>query len=590
MENEINWQSLASMPYPVISNYPCGNCGIPLPKVTRWQILTERADPELLNALAAGDLNNFSCVQCGVYGDFGEPVLLIDRPRSRSILLYDPRSAPQPEQATRDKMFEMLERFPDAELASLREHSVTVADPEGFIMCRDSSDEAFASLIDADHRRTARRGIFGADRVALMCRDAAASGILLVDEFELSDELLGVPEFWTGQDAERIRAYFTKELEEPSPATVGSLMAIMPEVFAGLQGTHDSNSGLQEMMAALRATAILADPRLSLEPVERTQFELEAGPFLPKLEMFRQFLNIIHDNSTGDNSGIGFDEHDRKNRLRDAMISVSGVSATTFAWDDSYVLDPPDELLQIVTLLNHGRAGEAHERAIAWAASCPPEYRRTAALVRAAAALRHGLPQGMALAEQAIDASIRDLERSRKVEINEMLAGALVHRFMANFFSSRGRTQDSLNENLAALDVYRTVGDYSNIAHIAPEIFSELLFRDKEEEAREISLLVTESPEVLSHLSDHAAIELFRNLALVERPWLEVVFFTDTGDMRVLNRRNARAVGRETIEAMSPMPELSPKVKAEQDRSSMKTGDDPRNKNAQSIRVKLSCA
>jgi hypothetical protein len=572
MENETDWQSLASIAYPDISSFPCGNCGIPLPKVTRWQILTERADPELLNALATGDLNKFSCVQCGVYGDFGEPILLIDRPRYRSILLYDSRSAPQPEQATRDKMFALLERFPTAELASLREHSVTVADPEGFAMCRDSSDEAFASLIDADHRRTGRRGTFGADRVALICRDAAATGILLVDEFELSDELLGVPEFWAGQDAERIRAYFTKEVEEPSSATARSLMALMPDVFANLHSTYDATNGVQKTMAAVRATAILADPRLNLEPTEREQFELEARPFLSNLEMLRQFLNIMHDNSAGDDPGINFDGHGRKKKLRDAMTGVAGVPATTFAWDDSYVLDPPDEALLIATLLNHGRPGEAHERAVAWEASCPPECRRIAALMRAAAALQHGLPQGMALAEQAIDASLRELERSRKVELNEFLMGALVHRSMANFFSSRGREQESLNENLAALDVYCTVGDHSNIANIAPEVFSTLLFKEKAEEAREISLLVTESPRVLSHMSDHAAIELFRNLALLEPPWLEVVFFADTGDMRVLNRRDSRAVGRETVEARSPMPELSPEVKAEQDRSNIKTG------------------
>lgn len=515
-----DWLSLTAVPYPDAAEtpLPCGRCGAPLPRRARLQVVTEGADADMIEALAAGRLNEIACVACGFAGDFGEPVLWVDRRRARSILVYEVDTAPQPEEETRVGVFALLAELGAPNLALLARNSMTVPAVD-FAGLRDASDELFKTYVDSARRCDARKGVFGEQRVELICRDIQASDLLIVSHFERSDELLGCDEIWTSEEARRIRRGLRGERESELETIAIKSGDRTGGVFDRLRAAFaPGHSAAGSLTPALRAVAMLADSRVDMTPPERERVEQQAGKYVGLVEPMRTLINQWSLRSPQREEPISIDDEADKLRFRDVMASVAGLDQRTVSWERMSVTDAPEELVTIADALNNHRREEALERAEKWVRTCSEEHRRIADLIRASAALACGREYGYALSERAIDLMASAAEASRTIDRNELEALAYTHRCRASLSLSRGRAQDGLNDNLVSLDAYRTLRNTAMIAAVASELFAILLFSGRREQARELAKNITGSAEVLAGLSRHTALEMFRNVALMDTP------------------------------------------------------------------------
>ncbi|MFI7149222.1 CHAT domain-containing protein [Nonomuraea sp. NPDC050022] len=530
----------------------CPRCGELLPEAVYWMVLTPDSAPELLELVDEGRLNLVECAVCGDLGDLSAPVLWADD--DRSILVYDTFTASREESAVRAEIFALLEERGGFDVGALRVNSLSVRNFRELNDFRELDDEWFALALEGIRLREARMGIFGQARVEAICRDIRTSPIFFISDYERSAELLGRAELWCGDEARSVREVLDGALD-PDDETLspGSKVKRLPP--SALEWFHTALAearqvitgeidDIGELIGAERAVGVLLDRDISLTPVEAERFGEAAIGWDALLNGLPDLLEQLAGEPAEESPAAP------ENRgVRQVMRTLGGGEWQPFAWTDTDVIDPPDGLEEAVAAYEAGRYEEALERTLLVERSCRPDQRRLCALYTAMLTLECGRPYGRGMAWDAIEATITDIQRTGRVELNELTGLAHVQRVVGEVERSIGEFQWALNHQLSAFDLYLSLEDWGWLSEVGPALVVSLVAFGRQGEAFEIADLL--DTEEIGHRMPRALLaEMFGALASAVNPGLEIVCDLGTGEIGAIDLGGAKSMA--VVEFRSP--------------------------------------
>ncbi|MFI6735175.1 CHAT domain-containing protein [Nonomuraea sp. NPDC050451] len=530
----------------------CPRCGELLPEPVYWMVLTPDSAPELLELVDEGRLNLVECTVCGELGDLSAPVLWADG--DRSILLYDTFTASREESAVREEIFALLEERGGFDVSALRGNSLSVRNFRELNDFRELDDELFALALEGIRLREARMGIFGQARVEAICRDIRTSPIFFISDYERSAELLGRAELWRGDEARSIREVLDGALD-PDDETLspGSKEKRLPpsarEWFhTALAEARRIIPGeineIGELIGAERALGVLLDKEIPLTPAETERFGEAAIGWAASLDGLTALLDELAGEPAEESPAAP-----ENGGVRQVMRALGGGEWQPFAWTETHVIEPPDGLEEAVAVYEAGRYEEALERTLLVERSCRPDQKRLCALYAAMLTLECGRPYGRGMARDAIEATIRDIQGTGRVEVNELTALAHVQRVLGEVERSIGEFQWALNYQFSAFDLYLSLEDWGWLSEVGPALVVSLVAFGRKGEAFEIVRLL-ESEEIWHRMPRALLAQMLGALASAMVPGLEIVCDLGTGEVGAIDLGGARSMA--VVEFRSP--------------------------------------
>jgi hypothetical protein len=498
------------------------------------------------------------CAACGALLHVRDPILCVNLSKQFCILVYDPREATRTLAQTVDqKRAELLERYPDARRYVPDRMIVLTVEEDAVDTLRLPAD-VIDEMIEGQRKANGRRGKYRSERVSAMCVDYdAGSGKIILQGYEISDELLHNPDYWDSEEAKSLRSQIM---------TFRSAEASSPD-----NSISAANNGTEVDADALRHEL------MELAHEYRYSSEME-GPLPFEYGLALQIGGLDDGKSEGASDtrswpkawlgpplrsaleGI-FGQAEKASETPDVTGSAAsddaepepfaGIGVLSFDWKKATIAHLPEDVLRIAQLLNQGIVDEAFERAEIHASNAGDQQPSIASLMYCVTALKKGYAFGPTLTIDSINSFLHQFNAVGSAESNALSMCAYAYRQLARYEAARGSAERVAVANYAALQLYWTIHSARNLADLGPEVVSELFTLGRTDSAAIAGYRLLRDEAVVSSMHDEDRIHLLSSMSLFERPQFNVVMGLGTGQLLVqkldfpnsVDASHARVVG-----------------------------------------------
>lgn len=481
-------------------------------------------------------------VACGVCGHDGRaelPFAWIEAADRLAIVVHDQVTA-----------FESLDDF----ITRLVSGSDVDADGEQILRTRSVNVNTYLELgtmrsLDADgreralesqRRRDQRSGVMGRERVQLMVRDQHELGMLLLDEYERSDDFLANEGYWEGAMP---LLHALKDALRGQP----------PEVDASdATDAEDHDVDLAEQITSSLPTIDVADLRtflrthaliaLAADPTQREaalaiaeDLGVDPATFDGLVDILGAVVEMWSDLDLEPTPDVAPADSDQS-RARRTGEELEVDSIVELAWGGAMSKHLHPALAEISDLLNDGKAAEAHVVASGiLREEVDEESDFIARLMRGCAEVTLGYQLATRRLARLLDESPRIVNRDVVVSVDTLRAIAATLAVIGDAAVTDGDLQHATERFRDAYFLFVKLGAVTNALHTATRWVSLLLYTGNRDAAHDVAR------EALAFARDHGDTQdyqhdLWKVVAITSGPELEFTLDLEESTVQVVRR------------------------------------------------------